>query len=124
MRDGRQTMLTTWAFLALTATTAPAALALPLAEPWQALNLVADTDDVIATSGVSFSSTVALNNCSGSLVRFAISKDDDKALILTNGHCFEGGFITAGQAIANRDSNRTFNLLNRNASGFLGTLRA
>ena len=124
MRNGRQTLLSSGAFLVLAATSAPAAMALPLAEPWQVLNLVGDTDDVIEASGVDFSSTVALSNCSGSLVRFATSKDDDKALILTNGHCFEGGFVKAGEAIANRDSKRTFNLLNRNASGYLGTLQA
>src|SRR5690242_1865712 len=34
-----------------------------------------------------FSGIVALSNCSGSIVRWKSSKQQDKALMLTNGHC-------------------------------------
>ena len=37
---------------------------------------------------VDFAGTVALSNCSGSLVRFAASQPTDPAMALTNGHCY------------------------------------
>ena len=118
------TLPAAWAFLTVAATSAPHALALPLGDEWQTPDFTEVSDDSLTAAGVDFSSTVALSNCSGSLVRFNTSKADDKALILTNGHCYEGGFIKAGEAIVDRDSHRSFSLLNRDASGSLGTLRA
>ena len=59
--------------------------------------------------------TIKLNNCSASLVRFPTSRAGDRAMMLTNGHCFEGGFIPSGQVITNRSSTRRGTL--RNASG-------
>ena len=68
-------------------------------------------------------STIALSNCSASLVRFPTSQTADRAMMLTNGHCFEGGFPSAGEVITNRASSRTGTLLN-SSGGSLGTLRA
>ncbi len=59
--------------------------------------------------------TIRLNNCSASLVRFPTSRSGDRAMMLTNGHCFEGGFLQAGQVIVNRASTRQGTL--RNAAG-------
>ncbi|GAA2259939.1 serine protease [Actinomadura luteofluorescens] len=73
---------------------------------------------------VDFTGIVALSNCSGSLVRTPTAADSDPALVLTNGHCYEGGMPSAGQVITNRASSRTFSLLNSSGSGTLGTLRA
>ncbi|WP_149262733.1 serine protease [Actinomadura sp. K4S16] len=73
---------------------------------------------------VDFTGIVALSNCSGSLVRTPTAADSDPALVLTNGHCYEGGMPSAGQVITNRPSSRTFKLLNSSGSGTLGTLRA
>jgi hypothetical protein len=64
---------------------------------------------------VGLASTIALSNCSGSLVRYPSSLDTDRAMLLTNGHCYEGGFLAAGQVLVNRTSSRTGKLLN--ASG-------
>ncbi|MEO6502922.1 MAG: serine protease [Jatrophihabitantaceae bacterium] len=64
---------------------------------------------------VGLGSTIALSNCSGSLARYPSSKDTDRAMLLTNGHCYEGGFLAAGQVLVNRASSRTGKLLN--ASG-------
>jgi len=61
------------------------------------------------------SATIRLNNCSASLVRFPTSRPGDRAMMLTNGHCFEGGFLAAGQVIVNRASTRQGRL--RNAAG-------
>ncbi|MGW2309724.1 S1 family peptidase [Actinomadura luteofluorescens] len=73
---------------------------------------------------VDFTGIVALSNCSGSLVRTPTAADSDPALVLTNGHCYEGGMPSAGQVITNRASSRTFSLLNSSGSSTLGTLRA
>ncbi|MEU9025298.1 serine protease [Actinomadura sp. NPDC048394] len=77
-----------------------------------------------ATTAVDFTGIVALSNCSGSLVRTPGAADADPALVLTNGHCYEGGMPSAGQVITNRASSRTFTLLNSSGQGTLGTLRA
>jgi len=74
-------------------------------------------------AAVDFTGIVALSNCSGSLVRTPTASDSDPALVLTNGHCYEGGMPGAGQVITNRPSSRTFDLLGSTGSS-LGTLRA
>ena len=60
----------------------------------------------------SLNATIRLNNCSASLVRYPTSVDTDRAMMLTNGHCFEGGFIAAGQVLVDRASTRAGSLLN------------
>ncbi|MBY8885119.1 serine protease [Streptomyces sp. PTM05] len=70
-----------------------------------------------------FSGIVALDDCSGSLIRVPASSVNDPALVLTNGHCLETGMPTAGQVIVNQASSRTFTLLKSNAAK-AGTLRA
>jgi V8-like Glu-specific endopeptidase len=72
---------------------------------------------------VGFAGTVALSNCSGSVIRFPNSADSDPALVLTNGHCLETGFPQPGQVITDQASSRTFSLLNSSATK-VGTLRA
>ncbi|MEW2162573.1 serine protease [Streptomyces sp. NPDC007084] len=72
---------------------------------------------------VSLAGTVALSNCSGSVVRFPNSADTDPALVLSNGHCLETGFPAPGQVIVNQSSSRTFSLLN-SAGSKVATLRA
>ena len=41
-----------------------------------------------APSAIDFSGTVALSNCSGSLVKLADAPTSGPALVLTNGHCY------------------------------------
>lgn len=60
---------------------------------------------------ITLAGSVALDNCSGSLVRFTASEPADPALVLTNGHCYEGGFIDAGQVFVDTPSSRTMALL-------------
>ncbi|MFC5667515.1 serine protease [Kitasatospora misakiensis] len=74
-------------------------------------------------AAVTFAGTVALSNCSGSLIRFASSTANDPALVLSNGHCLESGMPGAGQVVVNQSSSRSFTLLNA-SGGSLGTLRA
>ncbi len=45
------------------------------------------------------------------MVRFDDSVATDKALGLTNGHCYEGGMPEAGEVIVDQPSDRTFTLL-------------
>ncbi len=74
-------------------------------------------------AAVTFAGTVALSNCSGSLVRFPSSTANDPALVLSNGHCLESGMPGPGQVVVNQASSRSFTLLNA-SGGSLGTLRA
>ncbi|WP_328334735.1 serine protease [Kribbella sp. NBC_00382] len=78
---------------------------------------------VTAAPGTDYTGIAALSNCSGSLVRYASSVSTDPALILTNGHCYEGGMPSPGQVIVNRSSTRSFTLLKPSSSN-AGTVRA
>ncbi|MFF9351389.1 serine protease [Streptomyces sp. NPDC014734] len=72
---------------------------------------------------VNFAGTVALSNCSGSVVRTPDSQPSDPALVLSNGHCMETGFPAPGTVVVDQPSSRSFTLLNSSGSG-VGTLRA
>ncbi|MFB4422298.1 serine protease [Streptomyces sp. QL37] len=72
---------------------------------------------------VDFAGTVALSNCSGSVVRAPTSQPGDPALVLSNGHCLESGFPGPGEVVLDRASTRSFTLLNAAGTG-VGTLRA
>ncbi|MFJ9947330.1 putative Ig domain-containing protein [Kitasatospora sp. NPDC091207] len=67
-------------------------------------------------------STIALSNCSASLVRYPSSVDTDRALMLTNGHCLPT-MPSAGQVIQNQSVSRSGTLLNA-SGGSLGTVQA
>ncbi|MFF2611888.1 serine protease [Kitasatospora sp. NPDC058046] len=83
----------------------------------------ADKSAAKPVTAVNFAGTVALSNCSGSLVRMPGSTANDPALILSNGHCLETGMPGPGEVVLNRSSSRTFTLLNGSGSG-VATLRA
>ena len=75
------------------------------------------------TTNYDFEGIVALSNCSGSLIQLEGGSNSEKALILTNGHCFEGGFAKPGEYVFGRPSNRTFTILDSKA-GSLGKVTA
>ncbi|GAA2415324.1 serine protease [Streptomyces pulveraceus] len=77
----------------------------------------------VRPKAVNFAGTVALSNCSGSVVRTPDSQPGDPALVLSNGHCMESGFPGPGEVVFNQPSTRSFTLLNASGSG-VGTLRA
>jgi hypothetical protein len=85
--------------------------------------LAGPTSPAQAVSATTLANTIALNNCSASLVRYPSSVSSDRAMMLTNGHCYEGGFLGAGQVLVNRTSSRSGTLLN-SSGGSLGTVRA
>jgi V8-like Glu-specific endopeptidase len=80
-------------------------------------------EPAVQAPGADFTGIAALSNCSAALVRFAESASTDKALVLTNGHCYEGGFLEPGQVLVNRASTRSITLL-RPDSSRAGTVRA
>jgi V8-like Glu-specific endopeptidase len=71
---------------------------------------------------VDFAGTVDLRGCTGSLVRTADSTDQDRALLLTNGHCYEGARPVQDEAIVDQPSHRPFELLDNDGKP-LGTLQ-
>jgi V8-like Glu-specific endopeptidase len=79
---------------------------------------------VPAVAAVDFTGTVKLSNCSGSVVKPPSAGVNDKALVLSNGHCYEGGFLDPGEVLVNRTSSRTFGLLSANGQSTVATLRA
>lgn len=86
------------------------AQAYPLIKPGQsisALNLPPQF-----TANYDFEGIVSLSGCSGSLVKLETSKDTDKAMVLTNGHCVEFGFPPPGSFYYGRNSRARFGLLN------------
>jgi len=108
--------------LILTALTANSAWALPL--DGSALSWTDRPIYELNDANIDFGGIVALDDCSGSIVRFTTSQPNDKAMVLTNGHCYEGGFLQPGEVITNKDSGRTFDLLSADATQVLGTLNA
>lgn len=83
----------------------------------------ATPDAVPAAKAVTFAGTVALSNCSGSVVRSPDSAPTDPALVLSNGHCLESGFPGPGEVVVDQPSSRTFTLLDASGDG-VGTLKA
>lgn len=101
-------------------TAASAAAPAPAAAPASA-SVKADATPTL--KAVNLAGTVALSNCSGSVIRFPSSLDTDPALVLSNGHCLTSGFPDPGEVITNQTSTRTFGLLN-SAGTQVATLRA
>ncbi|MFE4517853.1 putative Ig domain-containing protein [Kitasatospora sp. NPDC056783] len=75
-----------------------------------------------AVQAADLTSTIALSNCSASLVRYPTSVDGDRALMLTNGHCLPS-MPSAGQVIQNATASRSGTLLD-GAGNSLGTVQA
>jgi len=67
--------------------------------------------------------TIALSNCSAALVRYPSSINTDQAMMLTNGHCYEGGMPGAGVVLQDVASTRTGSLQS-DSGATLGTLQA
>ncbi|TCO46892.1 V8-like Glu-specific endopeptidase [Kribbella antiqua] len=109
-------------FNALAAAAAAATVSLLGTMSAQAVE-AATPDSAVQAPGADFTGIAALSNCSASLVRYAESAGTDKALVLTNGHCYEGGFLDPGQVLVNRASSRSITLL-RPDSSRAGTVRA
>ncbi|MBV6700673.1 putative Ig domain-containing protein [Kitasatospora aureofaciens] len=75
-----------------------------------------------AVQASDLTATIALSNCSASLVRYPTSVDGDRALMLTNGHCLPT-MPNAGEVIQNVAAGRSGTLLD-GAGNSLGTVQA
>ncbi|MDF5751244.1 serine protease [Spongiactinospora sp. TRM90649] len=60
---------------------------------------------------VDLAGTVDVDGCSGSLVRMPATAPDDPALVLTNGHCYEGAWTVPDEVLVDQPSHRVLNLL-------------
>ena len=87
--------------------------------------LTANSASAVAAprAAVNLASTIALDDCSASLVRYPTSQNSDRALMLTAGHCFEGGMPSAGEVLQNVASSRSGDLLDASGNS-LGTVQA
>ncbi|ARF63968.1 hypothetical protein B1H20_23275 [Streptomyces violaceoruber] len=103
------------------ARTVPAAAAAPAVDSPTAVPGAAEAAP--KAKAVTFAGTVALSNCSGSVVRSPDAAPTDPALVLSNGHCLESGFPGPGEVVVDQPSSRTFTLLNASGSG-IGTVKA
>jgi V8-like Glu-specific endopeptidase len=98
-------------------------MALPLPLPGVVKQLTLNDLPESFTVDYDFEGIVSLSNCSGSLVRFENAHDNEPAMVLTNGHCLEGGFLNPNEVAVNQDTSRTFTLLSKSANS-LGRLNA
>lgn len=105
---------------AVLATTSPAPAYAPVGVP-----APAGAPGVTGPAAVpaDLTATIALSNCSASLVRFPDSVDTDRAMMLTNGHCYEGGMPSAGEVLVDRPSSQSGSLLDAGGDT-VGTVHA
>ncbi|PYC71883.1 hypothetical protein C7C46_26400 [Streptomyces tateyamensis] len=75
-----------------------------------------------ALAAADLTSTIALDDCSASLVRFPSSQSGDRAMMLTNGHCLPT-MPNYGQVIQNTAASRSGTLLSSSGAA-LGTVNA
>lgn len=68
------------------------------------------------TENYDFEGIIKLSNCSGSLIRFEESKDDEKAMVMTNGHCNEWGMPAPGTYVFRKANSRRFQLMDANGA--------
>lgn len=88
-----------------------------------ALLLTVGNTPAVAAPLTGYSGIVKLSNCSGFLVRLPSSKDTDPALVLTNGHCEEGGMPAPGEVVVDQPTRRSMALLGPHGRA-LGTLHS
>ncbi|MEV0066138.1 trypsin-like peptidase domain-containing protein [Amycolatopsis sp. NPDC050768] len=66
---------------------------------------------------VDFAGSLNVDGCSGSLVRMPTSADDDKAFMLTNGHCYEGPGPVPDEVLVDKPSQRVATVLDAAGNG-------
>jgi len=92
------------------------AWAVPLPTPNLIENLLVNGLPKDFTKNYDFEGIIALSNCSGSLVRFVDARETDLSMVLTNGHCLEGGFLQPGEIVVDQKASRSITILNKNAN--------
>lgn len=74
--------------------------------------IVLATPSQAANPYQTFDSTVSIYNCSASVIKLPGSRDTDRALVMTNGHCIEPVFdryLRRGEVVTNHSLNRLSN---------------
>ena len=66
---------------------------------------------VAKAATVDFAGALTVGGCSGSLVRMPVSTDNDKAFLLTNGHCYENAWPVPDEVLVDQPSHRVVSLL-------------
>lgn len=61
-----------------------------------------------------FEGIVKLSNCSGSVIRFTGQSLDDRAIVLTNGHCLGRPFLKPGEVVYKKQVRRRMRVSDRN----------
>ncbi|MFI5612680.1 trypsin-like serine peptidase [Amycolatopsis sp. NPDC051903] len=64
-----------------------------------------------SAASATFAGTASVRGCSGFLVGSPASQPGDPALVLTNGHCFDGTRPVPGEVLTDRRTNTPVNLL-------------
>ncbi|WP_326567414.1 serine protease [Amycolatopsis rhabdoformis] len=79
-----------------------------------------------SAAAVDFAGALNVGGCSGSVVRMPASVEDDKAFVLTNGHCYEGPGPVPGEVLVDEPSQRVATVLDAggNAAGVVQAVRA
>jgi V8-like Glu-specific endopeptidase len=85
--------------------------------PFDAFKTTIDHSDKAMADDYDFEGIIKLNNCSGSLIRFAGQPMTSKAIVLTNGHCYSkgvlGGMLQPNEVIYNKAQSRDMKIFNK-----------
>ncbi len=92
--------------------------------PFPKRNMAPPPRRALVNDGYNYEAIIRLNNCSGSLIRYTTSLDTDRAVVLTNGHCLEGGMPEPGTFVYNEASKRRFEVLHPRTAATIGELFA
>lgn len=85
--------------------------------PFDALKLDALKSNVVPSvngQNYNFEGIIKLSNCSGSVIRFKGQSLDDKAIVLTNGHCLGRPFLKPGQVVYKKRVKRRMKVADKN----------
>ncbi len=76
--------------------------------PVDSLNFKPKNLKSVSAQSYDFEGIVKLSNCSGSLLKFDGQSMNDKAIVMTNGHCIQkpGGFLNPGEVWVNKPMKR------------------
>ena len=97
----------------LTSFLASTAFAFPEA-PFDDLNSTVEPHQNFDFYEYDFEGIVKLSNCSGAIIKFKGQDIDDKALVLTNGHCLGRPFLKPGQVVYKKRVKRKMKVADKN----------
>lgn len=85
--------------------------------PFDALKTKINHNEKLSIDDYDFEGIIKLNNCSGSLIKFAGQPMTSKAIVLTNGHCYSkgifGGLLGPDEVIYNKTLSRDMKIFDK-----------